>query len=74
VAKADATTADTRDDGGAAGDDGVQAAAPAAGDASAQSIAVVQRSSGKEPDSVNEPESGDNTSTAAITVVDITSR
>ncbi|SDP03141.1 Predicted kinase, aminoglycoside phosphotransferase (APT) family [Arthrobacter sp. ok909] len=67
VPQADATTADTRDDG-------VQAVAPAAGDASTQSIAVVQRSSGKEPDSVNEPESGDNTSTAAITVVDITSR
>ena len=74
VAKADATTADTRDDDGAAGDDDAQAAAPAAGDASTQSIAVVQPSSGKEPDSVKEPESGDNTSTAAITVVDVTSR
>lgn len=58
-------------DAGAAGtasESDAEAGVPAGGDTSTQSIAVVQ------PDSAAEPGSADNTSTAAITVVDSASR
>ena len=69
-----------------AGDSDAEAAVPAAVDTSTQSIAVVQQDSTVQPDSTvqesstvppnsaAEPGAGDNTSTAAITVVDTTSR
>jgi macrolide phosphotransferase len=69
VSQAAVTQADAPDsDAGVAGEDDADAAVPAADDTSTQSIAVVQ------PDSAREPGPGDNTSTAAITVVDATSR
>ena len=69
VTQADAPDSDAAGpDAGVAGEDDTDAAVPAPGDTSTQSIAVVQ------PDSAGEPAPGDNTSTAAITVVDATSR
>ena len=74
VTQADGTQADVADsdapgsEAGVAAEDDADAAVPAAEDTSTQSIAVVQ------PDSAGKPAPGDSTSTAAITVVDATSR
>ena len=80
VTKNDAPQAERPDaDAGEAGE-GAKAAAPPADDTSTQSIAVIQPDSAAQlestvqPDSAAKPGSGDNTSTAAITVVDTTSR